>query len=523
MATYELVLAHPDGVSERFAVDEAGLSIGRSPNSNIVLADKLVSRQHARIWMQDGAIHFKDLDSRNGVEINNQRLSKGIIAEGDVLQIGGSTFHVVKTGGSNLGRSIISEEKAKALHNSILSEAGSGRMAVLYRAATLMGTIFDLDVLFREILGLIFEALPVRRGFVIILDSESGEPEVHGSYSLEPADQGPPLSRTLIQHVFDNKSSILTTDAQDDSRFDQADSIIGHQIHSAMCAPLRGREEIVGAIYVDSGVMHRPFTAEDLGLLTTITLVVGVAVENARLYKDNMEKERLAAVGLATAGLGHCVKNILTGVRGGSEFIGMALKEENLKYLQTGWPILSRAIDRIDGLVMNMLTFSRDRKPERCPTDINSIIRDIMDGLRGRAEKNHVALAFEETSAGIINVDGQQVFRVVQNLTLNAIEACESSGGRVNAFCEYDENGCTFRVIDTGIGIPAEMLPHLSEAFVSSKGSSGTGLGLACSYKIVREHNGTIDVDSTEGKGTEFTVFLPHLDGDTHTEVKISD
>ena len=71
------------------------------------------------------------------------------------------------------------------------------------------------------------------------------------------------------------------------------------------------------------------------------------------------------------------------------------------------------------------------------------------------------------------------------------------------------EGGCTIRVRDTGIGIPAELLPQVFQAFVSGKGSSGTGLGLACSYKIVREHGGDIQVRSDPGSGTVFTVFLP--------------
>lgn len=510
MADYELVLCRPDGVGERYRITENGLRIGRGTENDVILSDKLASRRHARIFREGNALIIQDLDSRNGVDVNGARVMRAEMVEGDKIRIGDVVFQLIRSVGSNIGQSVIDEEKARALHESILSEGGGGRLAVLYQAAKLLGTVFDIDELLREILALIFAALPVRRGF-IILCREAEEPEIHASRSLERGEQGPPLSRTLIHHVFTQKSAMLTTDAQDDSRFDQAASVFGHQIHSAMCAPLRGRQDLVGAIYVDSGTTPRPFTNDDLGLLTAIAQVVGVAVENARLYNENVQRERLAAIGQATAGLGHCVKNILTGIRGGSEFIDMAIREDNIKYLKSGWPIMSRSVDRIEMLVMNMLTFSRDRQPERSVTDIGMLIRDVFAGLQIRAEKVKVELDSSGLQAGRIDVDPQEIFRVIQNLTLNAIEACERRGGRVSATCVYDPEGCTFSITDTGEGIPAHIVPRLSQAFVTTKGSSGTGLGLACTYKIINEHGGSVSVDTAVGRGTTFTIQLPHV------------
>jgi signal transduction histidine kinase len=109
----------------------------------------------------------------------------------------------------------------------------------------------------------------------------------------------------------------------------------------------------------------------------------------------------------------------------------------------------------------------------------------------------------------VAQVDSQAIYRVLLNLVVNAVEACEHNEGSVSILCVCTDQGCTIRISDTGIGIPEAIIPHLSEAFVSSKGSGGTGLGLACSYKIVREHGGDIQVKSQSGTGTIFTVFLP--------------
>ncbi len=509
MPEYELVLEKDRRAGRRYRVTAAGLTIGRGPENEVALADKLVSREHARLWIENGVLHLEDLGSRNGTLVNGEAVKQAELVQGDTVTLGESVFYVTEAAGSTVERTIIDAKHAEDLHEAILKEASGHRLPVLYKAAQLLGTVFDLDELLNRILGLIFEALPVSRGFILILTPDSTEPEIRAALSKQPDEQGPPLSHTLIQHVFDKRSAILTLDAQDDSRFDSADSIVGHEIRSAMCAPLCGREAIVGAIYVDSGTEPRPFTAEDLGLLTAVSRVVGVAVENARLYQESMQRERLAAIGQATAGLGHCIKNILTGFRGGSDFITMALEKEDLTYLKKGWPILHRAVERIDMLVMNMLSFSKEREPVRTLTDVNALIRDVIGLLQSRADRYKVSLEFRPANEGSIQVDGQEIHRVLMNLLTNAIEACERKGGTVTVTSEYDNDGCRVRVTDTGVGISPEVVPKLFQAFFSTKGSSGTGLGLASSYKIVREHGGTIEVESEPGKGSTFILILP--------------
>lgn len=523
MPKFELVFLREGAPNERFAVPLRGLTIGRNAENDVTLGDQLVSRRHARVLLADSKLTVQDLDSRNGIEVNGQAVHQGPLKHGDQLTVGESTFEIVETPDSEFGHTVITPEHAASLYKSMLNDTGSRRMPVLYEAAQLMGTVFDLDTLLKEILILIFRSIPVQRGFVILTLSQNvNELNIHTSHSTEPDDQGPPLSHTLLQHVFDRKESMLTMDAQHDSRFDSTASIMGHGIHSAMCAPLMGRDlVVVGAIYVDAGTSHRPFEREELELLTAITRVVGVAVENARLYRENVERERLAAIGEAVAGLGHCVKNILTGIRGGGEFINMAIEQQDLKYVKMGWPTLSRSIDRIEMLVMNMLSFSKDRQPQRMLTDMTAVMREVLETQRSRAERYNITLEFDQPEPVRADVDQREIYRVLLNLLVNAMEACEQTGGVIRLSCASDSEGCTVRIQDTGCGIPPEILPRLSRAFVSSKGSSGTGLGLACSYKIVREHGGEIEVESEVGKGTTFTIFLPNQEAAARKTIRL--
>ena len=511
MADYDLILIMSGKAAERYQVTSEGLFIGRGPDNHSSIQDQLISRRHARVWLENGKPHIEDLGSRNGVQVNGKFIQNSVpLRAGDIITLGNAVLRLRSNVGSTIGHTVIGPEMAEDLHAAIMREADGGRLLVLYKAAQLLGAVFDVDALMREILEIIFEALPVRRGFVLLCNPQRGELEIHAALSKEPGEKGPPLSRTLVQHVLDSREAMLTIDAQEDSRFDAADSIVGHDIHSAMCAPLIGRNAVAGAIYVDSGSSSETYDGDTLGLLTAIACVVGVAVENARLYEENMRRARLAAIGEATAGLGHCVKNILTNLRGGCEFVTMAVETKELVYLEKGWPILSRSIERIDALVMNMLSLSKDRPPESTLVDINAVVQEVLDTLRSRADRYKVALEFHPAHDGVFCVDSQEIYRLVLNLTTNAIEACATQGGKVTVACSRDADGFRIQVADTGCGIPADFMPKLFQAFASSKGSSGTGLGLPCCQKIVQEHGGTIDVESEAGKGAVFSVFLPH-------------
>ncbi|HPO16264.1 MAG TPA: ATP-binding protein [Candidatus Hydrogenedentes bacterium] len=518
MAEYDLIYTKDNGVSEQYPITAEGLLLGRGSENHIIIHDSLVSRRHARVWLEKGLPQVEDLGSRNGILVNGETVRRASLQSGDRITLGQAVLEVHACTGSSIGHAVISQEKAAALHDSILGEASGVRLPVLYRAAQLLGTVFDLDELLRKILALIFEALPVRRGFMLILNTGTNEPEIHAILSKEKDEEGPPLSRTLIQHVFEHRESMLTLDAQDDSRFTATESIMGHSIHAAMCVPLLGHQQIVvGAVYVDSGSSSQTFSMDDLEMLTSIARVVGVAVENARLYRENVEKERLAAIGQATAGLGHCIKNILTGIRGGGEFMSMALQSKELRYVEKGWPILKQSIDRIDLLVMNMMSFSKPRTPNRQPNDLNALVQEVLEVVGSRAERHNVELEFTPGDPVRAMVDGPEIFRVILNLVTNAVDVCEIKGGKVTIECVQEEGDCRLCVSDTGPGIPPEMLPQLFKVFSSSKGSKGTGLGLACSQKIVQEHGGTIEARNEPGSGAVFTVVLPNS-----AEAKIS-
>jgi len=509
MTGFRLIVHGAEPEKSRFKLSSKQMVIGRAPNVDILLSGHSVSRHHAKIWVENDSVVLEDMHSLNGVYVHGKPVMRTNLHPGDQFVVGRTIIEVASVDTNTTGVSI-SFDASATLYQKMMDK-DANRFPILYKTVQLLGSVLDIDDLMKQILEVIFEAVPARRGFVLTVPQNGKDAVVRAMLSSDGEGEGPPLSRAVVDRVMNARESVLTHDAQDDIRFDSTESIKGHSIRAAMCVPLCGRQSIEGAIYVDSGRSTQSFTKNNLQLLTVIGHIVGIAVENARIIRENLERERLAALGQAMGEVGHCMKNILTGIRGGGEFIDHAIEKKDLNYLERGWPLMRRAIDRFDMLVMNMLTFTRDRPSRRAPVDINALAKQVLSDVEARATRlKNVTIEFAPGSfQEEAIVDAQGVQRILQNLVANAIDACERNKGTVTVATACDADAYRIVVRDTGEGIPPDTLKRLGEPFVSTKGSSGIGLGLACSYKLAREQGGDILVESEVGKGSKFTVVLP--------------
>jgi signal transduction histidine kinase len=228
-----------------------------------------------------------------------------------------------------------------------------------------------------------------------------------------------------------------------------------------------------------------------------------------------VQSERLAAVGQTIATLSHHIKNILQGIHGGSYLVEMGLDKNDLGITDKGWGIVRRNQHKISSLVMDMLSFSKDRKPDPSPSDIPALLADIVETVKQRAEDGGISVHCKTPdNFPVLLCDAEALSRAILNVVTNAIDAVEEqSNGTVDITTELDEKRevVQVRVTDNGPGIPAETLPDIFNLFVSTKGAKGTGLGLTVSQKILREHGGDISVESTATHGTCFTLSFPLL------------
>ena len=190
-----------------------------------------------------------------------------------------------------------------------------------------------------------------------------------------------------------------------------------------------------------------------------------------------------------------------------------ALKDDDKDLLGKGWKLVERNQSRIDQLILDMLSYSKEREPSVEPTDLNKLCEDVREMVRGRAFEKGITLDWHP-GAGVnaVPCDPEGIHRAVLNIVINALDAVEdrpSPKVAVQTILEPDGNWAKVIVLDNGPGIAADAVEDIFKPFVSTKGSRGTGLGLPVSRKILREHGGDIVVQSVPEKGSKFSLRIP--------------
>jgi len=238
--------------------------------------------------------------------------------------------------------------------------------------------------------------------------------------------------------------------------------------------------------------------------------------EIKRLEEELIKSERLVAIGQTVAGLAHCIKNILGGLKGGIYIVDKAMKKGNMHSLGAGWDMVQRNIARISELVADLLSYAKEREPQYELCDPNAIVEEVCELMYSNAEAAGVEIVTDlDPSIGNASLDPEGIHRCLLNLISNAIEAAqcdenESKNYMVRVTTRRENDGTLiFRVSDNGCGMDEAVRKRVFSSLFSTKGSRGTGLGLLITQKIVQEHGGAIRVDSEPGKGTMFVISLP--------------
>ena len=175
--------------------------------------------------------------------------------------------------------------------------------------------------------------------------------------------------------------------------------------------------------------------------------------------------------------------------------------------------MVERNQDRISNLVMDMLSFSKERQPELVESDLGQTVSDVVELMQTRASELNVQLKWQDPQdLKAVCFDPEAVHRAILNVVTNAIDAAgarEQGIVEITAVAELAKKQVAICVTDNGEGIAAEDRDRIFSPFESKKGARGTGLGLPVSRKILREHGGDVDVDSTPGHGTTFILRWP--------------
>jgi len=509
--------------------------LGRSDRADIQIDEVGASRHHAAISRTVMGYTLEDLQSSNGTLVNGQPVQSQPLTDGDEIRIGDLVLlfqdaeteipsdpegEITVVQGSEVTTNLVTSVGASM--EALEGPFGEGkdalrrRLQVFFDVAGEVSAAFEVDDLLPRILEALFRVFTeAERGFIMLIDPETDELVPKAVKKTVASDKEQiTISRTVINKVIDDHQAVLCEDAASDDRFAGSESIMSHAIRSLMCAPLIAKDEIVGIVHIDTTSIKRPFTEDDLNVLTGIAAQAAMAIRNTQVYEEMVKAERLAVLGQTVAGLAHCVKNILNGISGGAYILELGLKREDLSEVLRGWDMVKRNNEFMSGLVLDMVAYAKEREPAYELADVGEIVRSVCELMTERARQNNIELRHELGDLRPCAMDAKEIRRCVLNLVTNAIEACAGPGAEVVVRAGFSEGQREVRIVvaDDGCGITEENQKGLFQVFFSTKGAKGTGLGLAVTRKIIREHNGEIDVQSEEGKGTTFTIRLPFVD-----------
>ena len=250
----------------------------------------------------------------------------------------------------------------------------------------------------------------------------------------------------------------------------------------------------------------------------TVDHILQMSLDTTRthdLEKGLEQAERLANVGLTTAGLAHTIKNILAGLEGGIYVVDSGLAKDDGARIESGWSMVKKYVEQVTALVQNLLRYARAKRPEREPVAPAELIAEVAELYESKAALVGIELAVEpEGELPILVVDREAIAASLTNLVSNAMDACTwdpdlDKQHRLGISAHHQDGKVIFTVSDNGMGIADEDQHKILEAFFTTKGMRGTGLGLLLTKKAVAEHGGAVRFESVHGQGTSFFIELP--------------
>jgi signal transduction histidine kinase len=221
--------------------------------------------------------------------------------------------------------------------------------------------------------------------------------------------------------------------------------------------------------------------------------------------------ERLAAVGQTVATLVHSLKNMLSGLKGGTYLVRLGLDTAQKEQSQQGLEMLDRNIGRVGRLVRDLLTLSKPRRPELEQVELGQLCDEAAEMMRTEAQTRGVELSCPAPAAPLtVRLDRGAMLDALLNLIGNAVDAAaEVSQGQARVSARQQGEEVCLEVSDNGPGLDEEAAGRIFQGFYSSKGAAGTGLGLMVCHKIAVEHGGRVEFASAPGQGTVFRMLLP--------------
>jgi len=247
--------------------------------------------------------------------------------------------------------------------------------------------------------------------------------------------------------------------------------------------------------------------------------------QQLREYTQNLEQlvrektelqDHLSSLGLMIGSISHGIKGLLTGLDGGMYLLDTGVAKQKQEQIKEGLDIVKIMAERIRKMVMDILYYAKERNLSWERVNVLSFAKEVTMTVEPKIKKQGIELVCEfDPALNEFEIDPGSVHTALINILDNAVDACvndkSQKAHQVHFSVKEDTDHILFVISDNGIGMDVETREKIFTLFFSSKGKKGTGLGLFISERIIKQHGGSIEVSSTLGKGTKFSIKIPKI------------
>jgi len=393
----------------------------------------------------------------------------------------------------------------------------------LYQAARIITSSLEVHDVLSRLLELCAQTLKASAGIVRLLSADGATLEFAAGYGLSEryVGKGPvQIDQSAVDLQATRGQTLIIDDTRREDRLMYRDAVVSEHILSGIVAPIPDASgHVLGVLRVYNDTPNH-FGAADLPFLTAITAQAGIALSNALQYQT------LASIDASKMRFLHTVTHELRAPVASAQSLMSTLSEGYVGDLtKTQADIVNRIGTRLDllqELITDLLDLAAGKEAHmiRRPTEMLDLTHHLVavcESLRPQADACGIALATNARAAPELWIcaSAEDIRRIFANVIGNAIKYT-SGGGHVSANLAWNHHWLTLEVSDSGIGIPADQLPHIWEEFFRARNARarerhGTGLGLSIAKQLIENYGGQIGVRSVEHEGTTFTIQLPLL------------
>ena len=493
-----------------------------------ILADMgFVTKQH----LEDALTKQKEMFRKKALPERLQRttlISEARLATNTTPALGQILVDMGVTTKDQLDQAMRKQECLAGAYKSLESE----KLGAVVEKCTVINSTLNIAEVLENIMKYANHVTNSAASTLMLLDEETGELVFSvptGPKSDKLTDIRIPPGKGIAGWVAVNEQYLLIPDVSKDPRFyGRVDKMSGYETKSILCVPLRTKSKLIGVLEVINKTDDTSFTEEDAMLLNFFASQVAVAIENARYYgelkhkyeeeKEMQEKfaesEKLRALGLMTSGIAHDFNNMLAIISGNIDLIELEEdKEKILKKVQ----IIKKTAKGSAKTIKRLQKYVKTKDDMLLPRTINlnDLVKEAIemsipiwkDGPQEKGLNVEIVDKLTEDEV-IIHGDDADLREALINMIFNSVDAMPQ-GGKIHIATYTKDESIYLELSDSGIGMDEEAKSRIFDPFFTTKGVGNSGLGMSILYGTIKKHNGSIDIKTTPGKGTMFTIALP--------------